>query len=166
VKASVFVGTSVDGFIARTNGQLDFLPKGGGEAHGYDEFMATVDALVIGRNTYEAVLAFAKWPYREKPVFVLSSLLMEATGAWYDRLHVTERPDPHANNAPSEDSPEGPCPPRAFTSSRAAPDSNMGARCPNACVCTRSAQTSAHHRQPPVRAGRPGIRRRNFGVGL
>src|SRR5262245_49246683 len=73
VKASVFVGTSVDGFIARVNGGLDFLPPGGGEPHGYDEFMASVDALVIGRNTYETVLAFEAWPYGEKPVFVLST---------------------------------------------------------------------------------------------
>jgi hypothetical protein len=45
VKATVFVGTSLDGFIARVNGAFDFLPAGGGEPHGYDEFMATVDAL-------------------------------------------------------------------------------------------------------------------------
>jgi dihydrofolate reductase len=72
VKASVFIGTSLDGFIARPNGDLDFLPPGGGEPHGYDEFMATVDALVIGRNTFETVLTFDSWPY-EKPVFVLST---------------------------------------------------------------------------------------------
>jgi dihydrofolate reductase len=72
VKASVFIGTSVDGFIARTNGDLDFLPPGGGEPHGYAEFMDTVDALVIGRKTFETVLAFDAWPYGEKPVFVLS----------------------------------------------------------------------------------------------
>ena len=71
--ASVFVGASVDGFIARPNGELDFLPPGGGEPHGYDEFMATVDALVIGRKTFETVLALGAWPYGEKPVIVLSS---------------------------------------------------------------------------------------------
>ncbi len=73
MKASVFVGTSVDGFIARANGSFDFLPPGGGEEHGYESFMASVDALVIGRKTYETVLAFDTWPYGEKPVFVLSS---------------------------------------------------------------------------------------------
>ena len=73
MKASVFVGTSLDGFIARTNGALDFLPPGGGEPHGYDEFMESVDALVIGRKTYETVLAFDTWPYDQKPVFVLST---------------------------------------------------------------------------------------------
>src|SRR6266849_2255707 len=70
---SVFVGTSVDGFIARRNGDLDFLPPGGGEPHGYDEFIATVDALVIGRNTFETVLKFPTWPYGRKRVVVLSS---------------------------------------------------------------------------------------------
>lgn len=70
---SVFVGTSVDGFIARRNGDLDFLPEGGGEPHGYDEFIASVDAIVIGRNTFEKVLTFEAWPYGEKRVVVLSS---------------------------------------------------------------------------------------------
>jgi len=78
MKASVFVGTSVDGFIARANGDLDWLPPGGGEPHGYDEFMATVDALVIGRKTFETVLGFDEWPYGEKPVFVLSTRKLAA----------------------------------------------------------------------------------------
>lgn len=73
MKASVFVGVSLDGFIARSGGELDFLPPGGGEPHGYDEFIASVDALLIGRNTYEAVLAFNEWPYGDKPVFTLST---------------------------------------------------------------------------------------------
>ena len=73
MRASVFVGISLDGFIARLNGEFDFLPPGGGEPHGYDEFMATVDALVIGRKTFETVLKFDTWPYGEKPVFVLST---------------------------------------------------------------------------------------------
>jgi len=71
--ATVFVGVSVDGFLARTNGDFDFLPEGGGEPHGYDEFMASVDALVIGRNTFEKVLSFESWPYGNKRVVVLSS---------------------------------------------------------------------------------------------
>ena len=70
---SVFIGTSVDGFIARPNDALDFLPAGGGEPHGYNEFIATVDVLVIGRRTYEIVLAFPEWPYGDKQVVVLST---------------------------------------------------------------------------------------------
>jgi dihydrofolate reductase len=78
----------VDGFIARANGALDFLPPGGGEPHGYEEFMATVDALVIGRKTFEVVLAFDAWPYGQKPVFVLSTRPLAAAppGAVVERM--------------------------------------------------------------------------------
>ena len=70
---SVFVGVSVDGFIARKNGALDFLPPNGGEPHGYDEFIKSIDAIVIGRNTYEIVLGLGGWAYGKKRVVVLSS---------------------------------------------------------------------------------------------
>jgi dihydrofolate reductase len=73
MKASAFVGTSVDGFIARTNGDLDFLPAGGGEEHGYAEFFASVDTMVIGRNTYDTVFGFEEWPYGDKRVIVLTT---------------------------------------------------------------------------------------------
>ena len=88
MKASVFIGTSLDGFIARANGDLDFLPPGGGEPHGCDEFIATVDALVIGRKTFETVLAFDRWPYGQKPVFVLSTraLAPAPRGAVVERM--------------------------------------------------------------------------------
>ncbi|MGD0051436.1 MAG: dihydrofolate reductase family protein [Vulcanimicrobiaceae bacterium] len=71
--ASVFIGTSVDGFIARRNGDLDWLPESGGEPHGYDEFMAGVDTIVIGRKAFETVLSFEVWPYGDKRVVVLST---------------------------------------------------------------------------------------------
>ncbi|HNR55593.1 MAG TPA: dihydrofolate reductase family protein [Flavobacteriales bacterium] len=72
---SVFCGLSLDGFIARPDGALDFL-EGDGSAemgdHGYEAFMAGIDAIVMGRNTFEVVLGFGNWPYAKK-VFVLSS---------------------------------------------------------------------------------------------
>jgi dihydrofolate reductase len=87
MKASVFVGASVDGFIARTDGTLDFLDHAGNEPHGYDEFIATVDAIVMGRNTLEIVLGFKMWPFK-KPVFVLSTHPLPAlpSGASAERL--------------------------------------------------------------------------------
>ncbi len=81
MSASVFVGTSVDGFIARANGDLDFLPEGGGEPHGYNEFIASVDAIVIGRKTFEKVLTFEAWPYGDKRVVILSSRALDLSGA-------------------------------------------------------------------------------------
>lgn len=78
---SVFIGTSLDGFIARLNGEYDFLPAGGGEPHGYDEFFASVDTLVIGRKTFETVLAFATWPYGDRRVVVLSSKPVDLSAA-------------------------------------------------------------------------------------
>ena len=79
MKTSVFVGTSVAGFIARHNGDFDFLPEGGGEPHGYSEFIATVDVLVIGRNTFEKVLTFDTWPYQEMRVVVLSNRTIDTS---------------------------------------------------------------------------------------
>jgi dihydrofolate reductase len=70
--ASVFIGTSVDGFIARKNDALDFLPEDC-EPHGYTEFMAGIDSIVMGRKTFEKVLTFGAWPYGEKRVVVLGS---------------------------------------------------------------------------------------------
>jgi dihydrofolate reductase len=70
---SIFVGTSLDGFIARANGDLDFLPPGGGEPVGYNEFLASVDTIVIGRKTFETVLGFGgDWPYGTRRVVVLA----------------------------------------------------------------------------------------------
>ena len=82
MKVSVFVGTSLDGFIARKNGDFDFLPAGGGEPHGYDEFIASVDTIVMGRNTFEVVLKLGGgWPYGKKRVVVLSSRPVDLSAA-------------------------------------------------------------------------------------
>lgn len=69
---SVFVGASVDGFIARPDGGLDWLPENGGEPHGYDEFVDSIDVIVIGRKTFEIVRDFDPWPYKRKRVVILS----------------------------------------------------------------------------------------------
>lgn len=91
MRTSAFVGTSLDGFIARSNGAFDFLSAAEGEPHGYNEFIATVDAIVMGRNTYDTVLPFPVWPYGEKPVFVLSTrrLLTAPSGAVVEHMDAT-----------------------------------------------------------------------------
>jgi dihydrofolate reductase len=93
IQGSVFVGTSLDGFIARSDGSLDFLSPSGDEPHGFEEFIASVDALVMGRKTYDIVLEFGAWPYGEKPVFVLSSAEIKAPpkDAIVERMHGNPR---------------------------------------------------------------------------
>ena len=77
MQATVYIATSVDGFIARENGSIDWLADGdrsqSGEDYGYQTFIDSVDAIVMGRNTYEVVLSFGSWPYADKPMVVLSS---------------------------------------------------------------------------------------------
>jgi dihydrofolate reductase len=72
MRISVFVGVSLDGFIAGQDGSLDFLRPFEGEDHGYQEFMHSIDAIVVGRATYDAVLGFAAWPFADKRVVVLT----------------------------------------------------------------------------------------------
>jgi dihydrofolate reductase len=72
----VFVGISLDGFLARADGSLDWLTPFAGEDHGYDAFIASVDTLVIGRGTYDFVLGMLatgeKWPYSGKRCAVMT----------------------------------------------------------------------------------------------
>lgn len=79
MKISVFVGTSVDGFIARRNHKFDFLPTDAGEPYGFREFFDSIDTVVIGRNTFEVVLAMPGWYYGNKRVVVLSSRPLDLT---------------------------------------------------------------------------------------
>ena len=75
VTVSVFVGTSLDGFIARPDGAIDFLDAagdGGGDDGGFAAFMASVDVLVMGRATYDLLLTFDQWVYGDKPLVVLT----------------------------------------------------------------------------------------------
>lgn len=75
-ECAVFVGVSLDGFIARPNGDLDWLMgEGGGDSteYGYNEFIAGIDTIVMGRRTFEKVLTFDKWYYGNKHVAVLSN---------------------------------------------------------------------------------------------
>ena len=76
MKKSVYIATSLDGFIARENGDLDWLPGSDGttesEDFGYNKFFESVDVMIMGRKTFEKVLSFGEWPYLNKKVIVLS----------------------------------------------------------------------------------------------
>ena len=82
LKASVYIATSLDGFIARENGDLDWLDAANanipeGEDCGFFQFMESVDILLMGRKTYEKVLSFGMWPYGSTPVVVMSTNKIE-----------------------------------------------------------------------------------------
>lgn len=76
-RVSVYIATSLDGYIARNGGELDWLDNASatvpdGEDCGFQEFMDSIDTMVMGRKTYERVLSFGQWPYGQIPVVVLS----------------------------------------------------------------------------------------------
>jgi dihydrofolate reductase len=73
-RCSVFIATSLDGFIARRDGSIDWLSivQTPGEDYGYARFFADVDALVMGRGTYDTVRGFPSWPYGGKRCVVLT----------------------------------------------------------------------------------------------
>lgn len=76
ISAHVFIATSLDGYIARPDGDIGWLLQRDdpSEDHGYDAFIADKDVIVMGRGSYEKVLDFDPWPY-DRPVLVLSKRL-------------------------------------------------------------------------------------------
>ena len=73
MKASINLAISLDGCIARPDGDVSWLDPYHGDDGGFAEFFASVDCLVMGRKSFEKVLSFdVDWPYGDKPVIVLS----------------------------------------------------------------------------------------------
>lgn len=73
-----FIATSLDGRIARADGSVDWLACGGPpEEFGYDAFYAGVDAILMGRGTYDAVRRMGDWPYPGKPTTVLTHRVLD-----------------------------------------------------------------------------------------
>ncbi|UUV18474.1 dihydrofolate reductase family protein [Fusobacteria bacterium ZRK30] len=86
----IYIATSLDGYIASEDGGLEWLnefPNPTNSDYGFNDFMQRVDALVMGRNTYEKVLSFGQWPYTKK-VFVLSSKLKEVPEELSDKVEI------------------------------------------------------------------------------
>jgi dihydrofolate reductase len=73
-RCSVFIATSLDGFIARRDGGIDWLSivEAPGEDYGYAKFFADVGALILGRGTYDTVRTFPAWPYGDMPCVVFT----------------------------------------------------------------------------------------------
>ena len=100
ITCSVYIAASVDGFIARLDGDIDWLHKreyASADKIGlnYGEFIDTVDAVVMGRDSFEKALTFENWPYEHTPVVVLSRRKVGIP----DHLHRTVKIE---NGAPTE----------------------------------------------------------------
>ena len=89
MKTVVYVGTSLDGFIARTNGDFDWLSHFANDEaiRAYEELIDRIDAIVIGRGTFEKVLTFPSWPY-DKKVFVLSTSMTETPASLREKVTI------------------------------------------------------------------------------
>ena len=86
----VYIAASLDGFIAKKNGNIDWLfeiPNPDGGDYGFTEFLKNIDAIVMGRNTFELVLTFGEWPY-SKPVFVLSKTLQSVQKSLAGKVEI------------------------------------------------------------------------------
>jgi len=90
----VYIATSIDGFIARKDGNIDWLmeiPNPENSDYGFSAFMERVDGIIMGRNTFETVMSFSEWPYI-KPVFVLSSGLKSVQEKYKGNAEVINGP--------------------------------------------------------------------------
>ena len=92
-KNSVFIATSLDGYIADKNGGIDWLhsiPNPNNDDMGYVKFTNVIDALVMGRTTFETVCGFdVDWPYN-KPVFVLSNTLNKIPDSYKEKAFLVK----------------------------------------------------------------------------
>ena len=76
-KISVYIAISIDGYIARSDGNLDWLDRVGGfdEDYGFQTLLDSIDAVILGRKTYEAAATVPDWPYKGKRIVILSNTL-------------------------------------------------------------------------------------------
>ncbi|TQV87694.1 dihydrofolate reductase family protein [Aliikangiella coralliicola] len=92
IKFTSFIATSLDGYIARLNGKLDWLndaaDKNSTEDYGYQNYIAAIDCIVLGRSSFEKTASFAEWPYQKKRVIVLSRTLKEPPEDFADKVAV------------------------------------------------------------------------------
>jgi dihydrofolate reductase len=87
MRAKVYIGTSLDGFIARKDGNIDWLVQYANEEalKAYKEFMSGIDAILIGRGTFEKILSFPSWPY-DKAAFLLSTTSKQVPDGLKDKI--------------------------------------------------------------------------------
>ncbi len=95
MKVTVFIATSLDGFIARNDGEIDWLIKASenavGEEYGYNDLIQSIDYLVMGRGSFETVLKFPEWSYEGTKVIVLSKSMTAVPHALKDKVELYDK---------------------------------------------------------------------------
>jgi dihydrofolate reductase len=89
---TVYIATSIDGYIAREDGTIDWLmelPNPEKSDYGFSVFLKRIDGMIMGRKTFETVLEFKEWPYPKRlPIFVLSNSLIELPGKLSAKVEI------------------------------------------------------------------------------
>src|SRR4051794_5564190 len=97
VKVSVFIGTSLDGYISRGDGGIDWLEKANkkvtsGEDFGFNSFLNSIDLIIMGRKTFEQVITFEGWLYKDTKIMVMSTKQIEIPSNLMKTVTVTKEP--------------------------------------------------------------------------
>lgn len=107
MRCSVFIATSVDGYIASKDGGVDWLASAGDQSAdmsinpdlGFNQFISTVDCMIMGRKCMEVIAAMnltaQQWPYGELPIYVLSKSVTSAPASMHGKVRI------HAGDIPS-----------------------------------------------------------------
>jgi dihydrofolate reductase len=69
-KIKLFIASSLDGHIAKEDGSVDWLPEN--VDSGYGSFYSSIDTILMGKKTYEQILTFGKYPYKDKTSYVFT----------------------------------------------------------------------------------------------
>lgn len=94
MRTVAYVATSLDGYLADSDGGVDWLddlPNPEGSDYGFGEFIEGIDAILMGANTFRVVEAFGQWPYT-KPVYVISKSIEHVPAAYVDRIRLVSGP--------------------------------------------------------------------------
>lgn len=90
----VYIATSLDGYIAKEDGNIDWLmnfPNPEKSDYGFSIFLERLDGIIMGRKTFETILGFKEWPYAKPvPVFVLSNSLIELPDKFQGKAQIVK----------------------------------------------------------------------------
>lgn len=91
MKASAFIATSLDGYIARSDHRIDWLEEADSDStedYGYEAFFSQITTIVMGRKTFEKIMTFPEWPYKNLRLILLSSTIKQVPDELADQVQI------------------------------------------------------------------------------